>query len=161
MAAESVRSYSQADGFGWFGRSYEVRAWAVKGRLHLWAFPPGDYPPDGFYFTHADPTDIEGETDFMVERGYDDIYDLKIGPRGGFFYYRGVTSLGLRKSAHQLIAPLSAISTALGLMPALWFYGFVRRHRRSPEGICRHCGYDLRATPDCCPECGGQKTGRR
>jgi hypothetical protein len=51
-----------------------------------------------------------------------------------------------------------SITTTLALMPLVWLTAFVRRalrrRQRQSRGLCRVCGYDLRASGGRCPECG-------
>ena len=44
-----------------------------------------------------------------------------------------------------------------GALPAVWFARFRRRRERLLQGRCRRCGYDLRASPERCPECGASR----
>jgi hypothetical protein len=59
---------------------------------------------------------------------------------------------------HRLIAvPLSIVSTVTAILPVAFVYRRFRCRRRA--GLCPSCGYDLRATPERCPECGAVPDG--
>jgi len=55
------------------------------------------------------------------------------------------------KVARVAVVPLWVPTLAMAAAP-LWMTSRRRRHRLA--GLCAACGYDLRATPDRCPECG-------
>lgn len=56
--------------------------------------------------------------------------------------------------AAAVAVPYWFVCLAMFIMPALTGLRNRRKPRWRRGGACRSCGYDLRATPDRCPECG-------
>jgi hypothetical protein len=55
----------------------------------------------------------------------------------------------------DIVIPHAYLLLLFAALPSIRIYPSLRRRRRLMlPGHCRTCGYDLRATPDRCPECG-------
>ena len=53
-----------------------------------------------------------------------------------------------------VILPYWLLTILFAGIPAHWLFRKRRQFRRLKVGCCASCDYDLRATPDRCPECG-------
>ena len=122
---------------------------------------PQDFATPGIWFARDSAP---------VGEGWDVFCDGRIAvERDSSFTYLGFGSYSWRNGADYVF-------TTSGLMLPLWFVVCVlnipafifiwlalrsimrnrRRRRRIGRNQCANCGYDLRATPDCCPECGAR-----
>lgn len=83
---------------------------------------------------------------------------IPIPPESAFIYLNtDQVSRGKVIAAFAVGCPIWLITLLTAALPLRWTFHLLRYHRhrrRSKEGLCPTCGYDLRATPDRCPECG-------
>lgn len=87
--------------------------------------------------------------------------DLRVGYFGcGDFYLETKLHHQDQISIHAFVfrVPHWVLVLMFALWPAVRFTRMYRRHRKRQKAItdghCLNCGYDMRATPDRCPECG-------
>lgn len=50
--------------------------------------------------------------------------------------------------------PMGTLATPFAVLPSIWCWRTWRGEQRRKHRRCLACGYDLRATPGRCPECG-------
>jgi hypothetical protein len=90
------------------------------------------------------------------------MYRLPVGPRrflpGGFAYERSNGTNPRQVSQTWVFVPYWFLLSAPAVLPAAWAVRWFVRGRRAARSrkapTCPTCGYDLRATPERCPECG-------
>jgi hypothetical protein len=85
--------------------------------------------------------------------------ELRASLFGSFFRSDGHGQYGRRSNV--LFFPFWPAMVLFSIAPAITFVRRRRSAARRSRNHCVKCGYDLRATPDRCPECGATQTSSR
>jgi hypothetical protein len=145
-AAIWIGSFWKTQFVGWSDHRHAYGALSMSGLLRFEHF---NYPGDlGFQYIRYDspPGGLRSEIDSRDRRG-------------GFLKNLGFASARIdytldgKQVRQALYMPHWFVAALFGFMPAIMFWELLRRRPLAP-GSCAACGYDLRATPDRCPECG-------
>ncbi|MDB5356644.1 MAG: hypothetical protein JWN24_3097 [Phycisphaerales bacterium] len=157
-----ARSYQTNDELVWLNKHGWRRVALARGYVEvkvflckLWKEPDASYGLKYYRHRACGPEDYLVEVN-LVELEQDDRY-VEWG-KMGFAWH------SLRRSdgtLHALaVAPFWFIAAATVVLPLGWTARRWRSRIRGRIGRCAACGYDLRATPDRCPECGTVPSGR-
>jgi hypothetical protein len=70
------------------------------------------------------------------------------------FESKSSTAHGYHEEARWFRLRLWPLALLMAMAAAAFSWPAIRHRKRSTAGLCTVCGYDLRMTPDRCPECG-------
>src|SRR5258706_6198807 len=159
-----VRSYWVEDQFWWKSytqpkaerrQEFRLETWSGRVTIAYQRCVPRRYGDKPMFVWNSEPAESgwSGEFDFEGRKtvlGFGALsFDI---PRGG-------TQSGDEEQDQEwdVLFPFWFVTLLLGIPSALWLRGVWKRTRgvrRDRLGLCVQCGYDLRASTGCCPECG-------
>ena len=80
--------------------------------------------------------------------------DMMPHPPSFEFRYIDASHSGMDIRFYVIALPHWFLAALLAMAPALFLWRRLRASHRLHRNLCRNCGYDLRASPGRCPECG-------
>jgi hypothetical protein len=98
---------------------------------------------------------------FVVRAAFGEVSPVRIVRTGEYELAASGGRLWLLRHGSQVThsqGPRMALVALALAMPGLLIGLHRGRRKLRPAGLCRRCGYDLRATPERCPECGTRAT---
>jgi hypothetical protein len=131
-----------------FGGSPDVGVTSSHGGIYLYHDRHDfqeEFPPHGWLFQHGTYDDPFREA---PEVGLCRVAVNRWQPLRQFTYAFG------GRTMRFVVVPHWTLAAVFAVCPAVRVRRWARRHARVRTGHCRACGYDLRATPERCPECG-------
>jgi hypothetical protein len=152
-----IRSYFRVDTIGWSNSSHFIDVVSSGGRINVTHTDWGGHTAwQAGWSVHSLPraqarphweTTIHnsGRRCFLGFEWTDAIWPMQDSKQIYFFY---IPTYSLRAVPYWFVALLLAMPDLVRLRTAL------RRRARLRKNLCPNCAYDLRATPDRCPECG-------
>jgi hypothetical protein len=159
-----VRSYSIHDMWAWTHSGY-IQLHSVGGQISLaWGIPnPGNGPPlSSLTFIRMGVRQFWTDLHRPVAQFPRDTLDPTMTVHWNFWGLLSAEHDNRKVNRsplwHIFAIPYSLLAIIFSAPPGIRLRAHVRERRRSRIGRCPTCGYDLRATPERCPECGAVAT---